>query len=68
MNAASQKLAESEWLQVMMEEVARKRDEDERSRRELELRAAEAAARQPATPSGSAAPPGAARPRRKGSR
>ncbi len=41
MTAASQKPASSDWLKVMIEEVARKRDEAEAARREQALRAAE---------------------------
>jgi len=55
---------QSEWLKVMLEEIARKRDEEELARRERELREAErAAAASPAMP-GRSGSPAQARPRR----
>jgi hypothetical protein len=41
MPGSPQKPASSDWLKVMIEEVARKREEAEMARREQELRAAE---------------------------
>lgn len=40
----------SEWLKVMLEEIARKRDEQERARQEKSLRAAEKTSAPPARP------------------
>lgn len=70
MPSSSQNPAASEWLKVMTEEIARKREETARGRREQELRAAEraAAAGSAGKPAGAGEPSGSTRPRRKTAR
>lgn len=70
MSGAPHNPATSEWLKVMIEEVARKREEAERARREQALREAERAAalNEARKPAGSPAPTASSRPRRKGPR
>jgi len=58
----------SEWLKVMMEEIARKKDEEAQARIERELRRKDGGGRAPETPPDSSSPadaaaPGAAAPR-----
>jgi hypothetical protein len=70
MPSTSQNPAASEWLKVMTEEIARKREDAARGRREQELRAAEraAAAGSSGKPAGAVEPAGSTRPRRKTAR
>jgi hypothetical protein len=71
MSASQQEPATSEWLRIMTEEVARKRDDAERARREQALRAAErsaSAAGAGPTPGDAPAPTGPGRARRKSPR
>ena len=70
MSGTPQNPAASEWLKVMTEEVARKREEAERARREQALREAEraAAVSDGQEADGSRAPTASSRPRRRAPR
>jgi hypothetical protein len=47
----------SEWMKVMLEEIARKKDEEAEARLECELRRKEGGCRDPEPPTDSSSPP-----------
>jgi hypothetical protein len=52
----------SEWMKVMLEEIARKKDEEAQARLECELRRKDGGGRSSEPPPGSSSPPGATPP------